>query len=961
MKTAQNITTKKNGAAFWLSIFCATCLFVSPLQSILVVGDPDAASGNTFSFNVGFAKFTQMDAAPGKYWLASGQTITTDDAKPFALSYVQQFSAEPSLDPETGIALIPAAIPMASPGSAALFSYNSTTQKVDTTTAPNPFYGAQFSLFDIFTYKPVCVMQADITKLLYAYDIRYSPNPTETTGPNKTEILLYDFAAESVVALAGASDSIYTASTTGTFGTSNSYISNFILTSEKKPEQKKEDEDKKKKNKKEEEKPEPRLLPYLQLLAKIDISTATNALTTNGGTALASLGSSITLRPSITGLLFAGVQATAANTTANDCAAGVMLVNTLKTVSGEFILEPNPIATDSVLRSGLTTVISAPRNESIRIKNIALMSTSTSLDYIIVARDQGTGPQTIYAAPIVTTPTAALGQIADCTKISNAFNQDPPTFAKRTFTTALTDATQIDIGNTTAFSKQIAVGSGALPLASGNIQNLYTVGDSVYVVLGSAYAANTAPGTFQSQAIFAQDGHIIGWSPWSRVLATDKPMLASYVSPNTTANFYVSDPSGAGTNFNTVIHTQWTINANLAPLFQSPYLTKGMTQGVFNFSQATPGFNNAMSLFATTGFNQVTLAQTGSTPAPNEFKIVSPLTTSNIVSFDNIVDTHALVALELAHNTNTNLHWLFAGGANGLYVLTDNTTGYTHSGNFTSVSDFNAGQTWKEVGNFSYVKKIVWDQTYIYVLTPQGLYQIELAPEKFMATPTMALSPAAMLISLPNTFFLTDVIVDQGFCILGTTMGLLQATIEAGRRPAFAIVPIPDGLPTIAQLFVVSDTAEPQRNFKTLSNLLVLNNNFATQQARLNRFAIVDGTITPFNDSILNSTASPTGVPTSFVRFSQYITNYFTDGSWNLASNYYLGLTQPSYVTSPSLLQMYASIRNGRSSSQSILHTLSAYVPTQFLNGVNLFLGISRETTSGSYIASGNFQARINA
>lgn len=916
-----------------LYIAFTSCFLTSHLKPTIVVGDPAATAGTTFSFNVGFAKFNQSDNR-SRLWTASGQTITNDLAKPYALSYIDQIPSEPIANPATGQQYFPTAWPMANPEGAFIFSYNPTTGLVETTSVANPIYGEAFAFFDIFQNKPLFVMKSDLSKLYYGYDIDHPPVGT-TQRFNKTELLQYNLGAgETTAALLGALDGIYAAYSSGVFGTAPSSIAKLIQKTQ---------------SQKDSEKP----LPYLELLASKSISKSTPALTNNSAD-LANLGSNIAFS-SFASMTYAGIQATASNSS-GATATGIMLINTVLT-DAIYSLTFTPIAESSAISTTFNTIISAPTNQSIRIKNIAAMITSTSLNYLIVARDNGTGPQSIYAAPLVSKPGEGYGQIADFTQINNKFGEGTSSFYQRYFDTPLTDSSQIEIGG--AYENQITVG-GTIPLANGNIERLYAVGDSVYIVIGSPYATGTEPGTFQSQAIFSQDGHIINWTPWARVLGSDNPMLYSTINGSSTSNFYVNDPTRTGTTFNTVVQTQWTAYQNLSTMFQFSAGAKGGVQGLFNFGQTTPGFNNEMSLLATTGFNNVTIGQTGAVSGGN-FQILNMNNTSDVASFNNVNNSKALVALELAHSGAN--HWLFAGGVNGLNVLTDNTTGCTQIGNFTSVANFKAGQTWKQVGSFSYVKKLIWDETFLYVLTPSTLYQIELNPNKFTESPTVDLNAKVIMPSSTlahNSYFL-DLIIDNGFCIAGTTQGLFSFKTTSGSAKNVVPVHIPDGLAAISQLFVISNSTTPQKDFKTVSNLIVLNNNFATQQARINRFVIINETINPFNDAILNNKENPNGIPTSLIKFNQYVSNYFTDGSWNFASNYFLGVTQPKTVQSPSLLQLFSGLKNGKSSSQSILHLSSAYVPAQFLKQTNMFLGISRESTSGAYIASGNFPARINA
>ncbi|MBI2353327.1 hypothetical protein HYV11_03760 [Candidatus Dependentiae bacterium] len=916
------------------------CVFAQQMQATLVTGDPDATSGNTFSFNVGFAKYNYGEAF-SRLWLASGENISTDAAKPFALSYVMQIPAEELVNVATQQIIVPFALPMASPDPATIFSYNSATGKVDTSVIANPIYGAQFALFDTYNGKPVFVMNAALNMCYSVLDIEYQAVLSEGKS-NKTELLSYNLGdGQEAKALLGTNDGVYIAYANGVFGTATSMIAKLVQSgiTQKKSSNK---SDKSEAN-----------FYYLQNIAQAEVSTATPALCA-GGSALAGLGSSINFGNfPASGVSYVGVHATA-SAGLSDRAVGAMIMATTLVNNAYYALSFLPIVDNNAVSGSFPTVVSAPSNGTVRIINAATMQTSTSLSYLVVARDAGVGPQAIYAVPILATG-SDVGKIADATSVVTTFGKEPSSYSARNFTKVLTDADQIDIANPTDFTDQITVGAGAIPLASGDIKDLYVVGDSVYVVIGSSIAAGTQPGTFFSQALFAQDGHIIGWTPWARVMGSDEPMLFSFMGSQSTVNFYVA---GDGTDFKQVVHTQWGVNQNLSLLFSPLYMAKGGTQGIFSFGASTPGFNNALSLLITTGYNKVTIGQTGYSPAPSEFA-VKKMTSSDVVTFDNVVNNTALVAAELA--TDGVDHWLFVGGASGLAVLTGDATGYTWTGNVTDVSGFNVGQTWKKVGDFSYVKKLSSDSEFLYVLTRDSFYKIDLKASNF----TSSASVVPISIFTAKDFFkklyFLDFIIDQNFCIVGTTNGLYSCDILSGIPLSINQIKIPDGLSTVSQLLVFSESDNPQKSFKAKSNLLVLNNNFETQQARINRFVIDDGTITPFDDALFNNAEQLNGIPTSFIRFSQYYSNYFTNGSWNLASNYFLGVTQPSTVISAGMLQLFSGIKNGRSSSHILLPLLSAQVPTKFLAGNNLFLGVIRESTSGAFIASGSFVARINA
>ena len=908
---------------FYITTF--SIIAVSNLQAILVTGDPSAAAGETFSFDIGFAAFDVGGENSGpRLWIANNDATMAakaDTVKPYGLSLANQYAAY--VPPATVIA----ATPMANEENATIYTYNGTA--AFTTSAPNPIWGGTFSLFDVPMQKPIFTLTSAPSKIYSVVDIKHYDNP-EGDQQNITQLIEHDFGAgQQVDALVGyGTNTIFAAHSAGAFGATASKITELYQMSYASDQGS---------------------IPYFQTVADTTIDVTTAAL--KGGTSgnnLASLGSSVALTFAL-GNLYIGVDATA-NAAGGSCATALTFP-ILTSEATDFTFEE--MAPASILTTGTNTIISASAGGRVRITNIAGMKTSTSLQYVIVARDNGTGPQSIYALPIVMSGTN-IGKIADFTSVQDNFVATGGLLNARQFTTEISSVTQIDPAG--IYSSQLLVGGGALPLnAPNSIQKLYTVGDSVYAVIGNAYAAGQQPGTFRSQAIFAQDGHIVAWTAWSRVLGSDAQQNYSFVDRKTLSGYYISHVTTG--NFRAVNQTTFSSSSFMQPLFA--LLTSGGTQGMFNFPSSTPGFDNELSVLIATAYGQVAIAQTGTLNSGN-VAINNPVTTLTFAGA-NVNNQTAIIAAEFAHDVDNDYHWLFVGGASGVSVLTCDSPGYSWSGALNNIACLNTGQNFKTVGNFKFVKKLVWDQTYIYILTSTDLYRIALDPNKFTATPTVDLNPEHILSSSAlsqNPAYFLDIIIDNGFCVIGSTAGLFSMN---GGSQALLNIPIPSGLPAASQLIAYSSANEPQRNFKTLSNLLILNNSFGTQQARINRFAITNGVIVPFNDFLVAQTTSSTlGLPTSFIKFDNYINNYFSDGSWNIASSYFLGLNQPVDASpTPSVLQLIAGISMGMSSSQIILPMLSSYAPLGFIFGSNL-AGFIRESTSGSIMAYGTFPTNAN-
>ncbi|MCX5924305.1 MAG: hypothetical protein NTZ68_02690, partial [Candidatus Dependentiae bacterium] len=926
-----------------------------------------AAAGETFSFDIGFASFDPgSDSSAPRLWTAANDsTMSTkdDSVKQYGLSFINQLASYVAPN------VRPIAIPMANSESAITYAWNGTSAIVSS--VANPIWGGTFTFFDVSMQKPAFTVLLEPTKIYGVENlVRYAV--TDENHKNVTELLVHDFGAvatvpDEVKTLVASGNEIYAAHAAGAFGTATSKIT-LLARSKFTSEQ--------------------GVVPYLKLIADTQISTTTSALF--GGaplSSLASLGTSVTIS-NMFGQVYVGVDATAA---AASCAAGVTIAQLTSDGSGGFHFDFKQIAPTSVLNPGFDTVISATApTPRVRITNITGMKTSTGLDYMIVARDNGSGPQTIYAVPIVSTG-SGIGQIADFTSVKNYFNTGGPAlFSSRQFDTVISNPTQIDIRPTNlTYLTQLIVGGQQytnsvnknLALDAGNsIEQLYAIGDTVYVVIGNNYTNTQAPGTFQSKALFDQDGHIIGWTPWIRALGTDQQQLYSFVDRKTITGFYISAQTFANIpTFRSVHQTTFMADAVLAsgdpllsidlfPFFASTQNQPGGVQGFFEFYNVNSNaLNSHLALLFITGYGKVALYPYATENPSNSGSRIFQLSGNSLGGFFTKEDStqHAIVAADIA-GTNTPGgapgdmdQWMFYGGISGVSVLVDPATGIGFSNYSVTPS---ASLVAQKIGDFLSVKKLLGGQNgFIYILTSTELFRIALDSNKFKTPATISLNPELVLsaktLSSQPLYFL-DGLLDDDLGIIGTTDGMYQLNIATKKVTK---INIPNGLPAVSKLNVSSIGIGSNQDFKTLSNLYVLSNSFGTQQARLNRFVIENSVLTPFDD-FLTSQPNGDGAPSSLIKFDNYMSNYFSNGTWNLASSYFLGLTQPlsGVHATPLVQQIFAGVRAGFSSSQIIMTMLSAYAPLPFAFGTNNLGGFVQESATGSLILFGNFATHAN-
>lgn len=922
-----------------LAILLLLSNYTHIINSKLIIGDPNAAEGTTFSFTVGFVKYEAKTANSfARFWTATDDaSIATmpDDTKKYGLSFINQVSSY--VNPALQIK----ATPMTNDGDAIVFEVQNF--KIISPKIANPIWGAAFSLFDLSAQKPVFVLQGQPNYLYSVHNIEHYDAPNEKD--NITQLLRYNFGTgEEIQALKCYINGIYTAYSQGAFGATTSNIA--LL-------ERSQMQDSENSN---------IGSPYLKLLVSGEVSASTGAFIGGSGkTPLFSFGPSVGIDIASSRVyVYTQAQAGVGGVALPIAQILVAATEDKETKKINYSLLFNPIVPDNVITSTTPeTVISAPNSSSIRITAVKSMLTSTNLQYMIIARDTGTGPQTIYALPLMTNSIYA-GMIADYTSITTKFGNITPTLTGRYFTHVLSDPAQIDLTNT-AIHDQITVGgSSSLPITSSNdIKQIYSVGDSVYAVLGQAYNMGDAPGTYRSQAIFAPEGYIIGWTPWTRVLGSDNQMKYSFVDYQyLTGTYLAASAPNATPEFKSMYQTTFNTSSSLAQFLTTAQGGQGGIQGLFNFNQQTPGFNNSLSILISTAFGKVAFGQTGYIES-GSFK---PMPNPTVIGFsgEKINNHNSLIAAEIAHDTNNN-HYIFVGGVTGVSVLTDDTTGVSWQGDLSSINDLENEQiTWKKIGNFSFIKKLIWDKDYIYILTSNSLYRIKLEADKFTINSSADLKIEKIFKAkdISPTTYLLDAIIDDGYCLLGTTSGLYR--LDNG---SLLKISLPGGLPAVSQITAITPNYQASRSFKKLSNIYVLNNTFGTQQSKIYRLVIQDGSISMFPDTLVASRLDLSkGLPSAFITFDNFISSYFTDGSWNTAQSYYLGPNQAeNAAATPSVLQVQAGVHSGQSSSQTIMPMLTNQPSLPFLRFTGNILNMTRETTSGALIVAGEFEAHTNS
>ena len=615
----------------------------------------------------------------------------------------------------------------------------------------------------------------------------------------------------------------------------------------------------------------------------------------------------------------------------------------------------------------------------VSIHKVKTMFTTTALHYLIVVGGNGApgGTQkSVFALPLVSGANTFAGVIADKDFIpEDKFSQKEPfRMIARNVTQAATQSSQmVDANDTSA-----KVGGGNLE--AGNISDIIIRGDTVFALVFQDN--NNKQGVYYSQALFEANGKIKGWTQWQRAVGTVDQVFGAALDP---ADGSFTLMSGDDENtVNTVKRTVWAEgrNAGLQPLQQAlsdefPQMRGGI-QGLCNFLPITPGLNN-ISLAVATGLGKVAIIQTGMfddviVPSNgNDFDnierfengtITGDVASKTVIISGGVLDELGpIVAAEIARDGNNG--WLFVGGTDGLAVLSqENGDGWdTNNQLGDNLKGLVHGMAFKKVGDYSFVKKLMHDGNFLYVLTDTQLDRIDLTQGNVGIgdISSVTLATNNNFVAFANTGGFVDCVISGSFGLLATTVGLFRVgnggkitTAMVEDEVLWTPVMTPGGIASSIQLLAVSQSGRYQDVAKNAGgHVYVLSAHQGTNQARVNRFAI-DGidnndvqedTIKPFADLFVENTLS------FLLNFGMFEQRFMTDGASYFVArsqgqNKSLGVSATSAASVP---------RTGVAG----VGNRSIAIPIEFASGTQI-TGLARNFGSGSWLLSGDFGLRVH-
>lgn len=711
------------------------------------------------------------------------------------------------------------------------------------------------------------------------------------------------------------------------------------------------------------------------------------------GSDVTALGNIVTIHwDSVLGVLYVALQVTSASTASTDGGRAIV-VGSFDT---EGTLSFNPIAPDAVFTAGANNEIVGGLSDGVTPAQIAIydiktMHSSMALPYLIIQGGNVTSPDTthntVYALPLVDkrdnqkflnpADAAVQGTLAQKNSVPTPIlsSQPVPRLLMRAF--VIPAATSADI--LTSSDSAAMVGGG--PLLAGDITDMIVLGDTVFVSVGIP-AMNQAPGIFYSQALFDATGNIKGWTQWLRAGGTIDNVFG-FALNNRLGNFTFMTGADS-TTVTTVERTNWASNdiqlRGELPGLISTVLpqTRGGIRFLQEFLPNAPGIAD-ISLTVATGLQALTLIQTGQVTngvlIPTEGNFIA-----NSIAFDNgtvsqtlpggasplfismvggaLDELGPITAAEIVQFGSNG--WLFVGGIGGLALLSQaNGNGWTVPGqlgiNFLGLM---SGMSFKTIGNYSFIRKLIYDNNFLYVLTDTRFDRIDLSGSNF-ATGQIAITTLATMANLSsmvgNNGTFLDVLVSEKMALLATSVGVFRVGNGADISTAVDFssarwiqVSIPYQQIPVIEFVAVSTTGRAQDVARAGGgNIWFVSSYYGKDRGQINRFSIADTSVQAINSNSLQPLPDfillvpyDNGMPTFFVNFGQTRSAIAEDGTILLNSRD-RDLEQPPFV--------YNKVRADRT-----------VIP---LSGINIAGDITRmfrSIASGSWFIAGDLGLRLN-
>jgi hypothetical protein len=204
--------------------------------------------------------------------------------------------------------------------------------------------------------------------------------------------------------------------------------------------------------------------------------------------------------------------------------------------------------------------------------------------------------------------------------------------------------------------------------------------------------------------------------------------------------------------------------------------------------------------------------------------------------------------------------------------------------------------TFKQIGNYKFVRSIIADNNFLYVLTDKQLDRIDLHASNFatgsLITTTVATTQTPAIFG--GTGGLLSMLISGKFGLLATTQGLYRvgnnndiSTATSAKDIGWTLVPVSEAAGSVSQLIGLSSSGRSQDVARLNGgNIYALNGFTGLNKGQVNRFSVSDVSSSAISDSTIQPIPDMKvkGINSYFKNFGTYANQFATDGSLNLYS-----------------------------------------------------------------------------
>lgn len=544
----------------------------------------------------------------------------------------------------------------------------------------------------------------------------------------------------------------------------------------------------------------------------------------------------------------------------------------------------DPINADEFLQGNDKIVGACGSDVATSLHKVRTLLTTTGIAYLIIVGDVGEPDETnkkVFALPLadknIFLKRAELMEDASHGTLVSK-NSDMRTYREQTVYGNKLVATNLPIKPThsddvlTNNDKQTQVGAG-MPLPSA-VTDLILEGDAVFVTCAQP-GNGQQPGIFHSQAILDHQGKIAAWTPWQRIAGIQEGVAKAFINIEQYFIAYVPSerPEIVCQITQNISPNKERENAekekgDLADLLKDEFKRElGGIQGLFDFSASNPlcGNSNLVSFMVATGYKKIVLVETGRSNEENIFTgFKEGFTTNIITSKDGTVlpvtalndeqkptvlsiEGGALDELgaisEAVSITDGQQAWLVVAGMRGIAILmaSDGSGIKCTEGILPCFAGIQKPLSFKKIGNWSGIKKIVADEEFLYVLTKNKLERVSLHQQALQENIFQNCCVLAEANQQECSFF--DVGVSGPLVLITTSRGLLVNGAGTDCRYHGSMewqkISLPKAKGNVYKLFFVSSDGQ-KNGFGHGGQLYVLTGSLLENMTRVYRLYIAD-------------------------------------------------------------------------------------------------------------------------